>query len=71
MSISISELRHEARLLSDRIADAEMTAHSLRKLVATGKLSNPCEATAQAILAERAALRMATRLSSISQDFPL
>lgn len=66
--MSIYALRCEARLLSARIEDAEITAHSLRKLIDAGELTNADEAAEQAALAEQRAWRMASRLSRITRE---
>lgn len=71
MSVSLYDLRCEARLLATRIEAAEMTARHCRSvatLTPYGFVAT--EALDQAVRAERAALQMASRLSAIARSLP-
>jgi hypothetical protein len=71
VSVTLYDLRCEARLLAARIEAAETTARHCRGLAAlTPDDSVAANAIEHATLAERAALRMASRLSAITRSLP-
>ncbi len=71
MSVSVNELRREARLLSARIAEVEMMARGLRNVASvTDDDSFALYATKEATHAEATARRMASRLACITRNMP-